>query len=457
VDNSACPSADGPNFHLDTDLADFHRYAAMPDAAQRWREQMSELAGRPDWLWSPHGDAVRTGGEPVVVSEFGTWGLPDPGQLDGAWWAQTGDGPARPAGIVGRFEAQRLDRVWGDPAELAAATRALQLEALRYQVGEIRRHPGMAGMIVTEFTDAFWEANGLLAVDRTPKLDGAELASFFGEVALIVDVERRDLWAGERIDVWVSIAAERAGSGGTLNWRLGAAGGSQAVPAWSACVSRLLARLSVTVPDYPTTTDADVTVELVDEHGAPVAASRLPCAIVPSSMRSTQADAEGLTIATQLRRRDLKSVNQGSRLLLLADSTDALPDGLAVDRPVRVAPRWPSADRPGADFTWTGDWIGAFSWILPDLSSQLPRRAPLDFAYRAVLPAHVLSGYDPREHADEVWAGMFVGWVHAPAALLWTFPQGRGQLTVTTLRVGDTAGPVASLLREAIIRLAAAA
>ncbi len=79
VDNSACPAPGGPNFHLDTDLADFHRYAAMPDAAPRWREQMAELAERPAWLWSPHGDAVRRGDEPVVVSEFGKLGTAPPG------------------------------------------------------------------------------------------------------------------------------------------------------------------------------------------------------------------------------------------------------------------------------------------------------------------------------------------------------------------------------------------
>lgn len=456
VDNSACPTADGPNFHLDTDLADFHRYAAMPDAALRWREQMSELAGRPDWLWSPHGDAVRTGDEPVVVSEFGTWGLPDPGQLDGAWWAQTGDGPARPGGIADRFKAQRLDRVWVDPAALAASTRALQLEALRYQVGEIRRHLEMAGMIVTEFTDAFWEANGLLAVDRTDKLDAAELAAFFGETALIVDVERRDLWGGERIDVTVSIASERAGTGGTLNWRLGTAGGSQTVGAWAGCVPRRLARLQVAAPDCLKTTDAELVVELVDDHGEALASSRLPCAIVPSSLRSTRADDEGLIVTTRLRESDVEAVERGGRLLLLADSTDALPEGLGLERPVRVQQRWPSADERAPDFTWTGDWIGAFSWILPALSAELPRRAPLDFAYQSVLPRHVLLGYDPTEHADEVWAGMFVGWIQAPAALLWTFSQGRGRLTVTTLRVADTASPVVCLLREAIIRLAAA-
>ena len=78
-------------------------------------------------------------------------------------------------------------------------------------------------------------------------------------------------------------------------------------------------------------------------------------------------------------------------------------------------------------------------------------RAPLDFTYAEILPDHVLTGYDPAEHADEVSAGMFAGWVHAPVALTWSFSQGRGRMTITTLHVAPERGPVATLLRSALI------
>jgi len=457
VDNSPCPTATDPNFHMQTDIADFHRYAAMPDAAARWRSQMAELAERPDWLWSPHGDAVKTGEEPVVVSEFGTWGLPDPSILDGARWTETGDGPARPAGIADRFVAQRLDRVWPDVGALAAGTRRLQVEALRHQSSEIRRHAGLAGMVVTEFTDAYWEANGLLAVDRSAKLDHARVAEFFGESALIVDLRRRDLWAGEHIVARVTISSERAGRGGTLRWRLGSSLGSQSVGQWQPCVPVALAQPEFVVPDVDSTTDVDLVVELVAPDDAVLCRTTLPCTILPARLSRSGADAPpaALLVRTRMTAADLAAVNAGARLLLLADATDAIPADARLERPVRIEPRWPSHDRAGADFTWTGDWIGAFSWILPDLAADLPRRAPLDFAYQAVLADHVLRGYQPSEHADEVAAGMFVGWVHAPVALLWSFPQGRGQLTVTTLNVADQDGPVARVLRDALVRLAA--
>jgi hypothetical protein len=91
VDNSACH----PNFHLESDLDDFHFYAALPDHRERWDNFVNEYATRPAWTYSPHGDAVRTGREPLLVSEFGNWGLPDANLLrDDAgrepWWFETG-------------------------------------------------------------------------------------------------------------------------------------------------------------------------------------------------------------------------------------------------------------------------------------------------------------------------------------------------------------------------------
>ena len=52
-------------------------------------------------------------------------------------------------------------------------------------------------------------------------------------------------------------------------------------------------------------------------------------------------------------------------------------------------------------------------------------------------------------------AGMFVGWVHTPAAIVWQFRQGRGAATLTTFRVAPETGPVATLLLERLIQHAA--
>lgn len=484
VDNSACPAPDGPNFHLDTDLADFHRYAAMPDAAQRWREQMAELTERPAWLWSPHGDARRTGSEPVVLSEFGTWALPDPGILRNAWWAKTGDGPGRPDGIEQRFVEQRLDRVWPDVVALAAGTQRLHFDALRYLVAEIRRHPAMAGFVFTELTDANWEANGLLDLDRRPKLAHRRRSEILGPATLIADLPRRDLWSGERLPLTVTLSADTPGDGGSLHARIGSEHEVLSVGAWAEAGPTRVAELELAFPRVESTTDFELELQLIDDRGSQVATAGLTCAVLPDRLRRTAErlrvavseplgespiskrvgdigheltapeDADVL-VASRLDDVAVRAAEAAVPVLVLARSSDAIPAGI-LPRPMCVTPRWPSADSPTQP-TWSGDWISAWSWILPGLSAGLPHRAPLDFAYAQVLADHVLTGYEPMQDADDVFAGMFVGWVHAPAALIWRQSWSGSAIPIitTTLHLAPESGPVATVLLEALLQLAA--
>ena len=79
------------------------------------------------WTYGPAAEVVRTGDEPLLCSEFGNWGLPDPERLRGAdgaepWWFETGhnwgDGAAYPHGIENRFRAAGLERVFGSVQRL---------------------------------------------------------------------------------------------------------------------------------------------------------------------------------------------------------------------------------------------------------------------------------------------------------------------------------------------------
>lgn len=118
VDNS--PLA--PSFHVETDIADYHFYAAIPDHRDTWDRFVEDLATRQPFLFSPEGDAVVTGEEPLVCSEFGNWGLPHPRDLKDAegeepWWFETGhdwgDGIMYAHGVENRFSDWSLDKAFG--------------------------------------------------------------------------------------------------------------------------------------------------------------------------------------------------------------------------------------------------------------------------------------------------------------------------------------------------------
>ncbi|HEV8176203.1 MAG TPA: glycoside hydrolase family 2 TIM barrel-domain containing protein, partial [Gemmatimonadales bacterium] len=197
VGNSPCFT----NFHVVTDIEDFHNYYAMPDHYRKWRDWVQTFASRPPWTFAhvyesieswreyirdpwnpvprePAPEVKRLGNEPMVVSEFGNWGLPDVAKLREhygrePWWFETGiewgEGVVYPHGIEQRYKAYHLDKVFPTLSDLSAASQRMQFTALKYQIEQMRRHPSIVGYVITEFTDVHWESNGLLDMCRNPK------------------------------------------------------------------------------------------------------------------------------------------------------------------------------------------------------------------------------------------------------------------------------------------------
>ncbi len=495
VDNSACETEHWPNFHVQGDLADFHVYFAAPDHAHRWQQRIAEFADRPAWLWSPHGDARPRGDEPLVLSEFGSWGLPRPDRLHGAaggdpWWFETGRSYFRPDAWSERFSESALDRVWASHADMADATQWHQYETLQFQIGEMRRHDSIQGYVITELCDANWEANGLLDDRRGPKVYHDRLADLNADDVVIAHLDRRDLRSGDSIVVDVTLSSYGApADAATLSWSLEIDGrqgpmGSAVIDSWPRGGARPVGRIELEVPELASTSDAILHVLASEDSGRVRARTDYRMAVLPRELgtpldiavhdpsglwdiadgitrlghRNADTARSSLTVTTELGRDLLRQVEAGGHALVLARSREAVRPDLDLARPLTIHPRQiPHGDWPDDRSPWDGDWVTAWSWIRHDVLPGLPVRNPLDFAYQEVMPDHVLTGYDPRRHADEVPAGMFAGWIHAPAALVWRFPQGRGSLTVTTFSVGPEAGPVAGLLFDRLLRYASAA
>ena len=226
IGNSACWS----NFHVITDIADFHSYYAMPDHLEKWRKWTAKYAGRPWWLFAHdyqehaqwrqflldpwHGeerplapDAQPKGDEPLLVSEFGNWGLPDINKLyegnggTAPWWFDTGldwnNGIVYPRGIGQRFREYHLNLIFPSLAALTEASQRLQFEALKFQIENMRAHASLQGYVITELTDVHWESNGLLDMYRNPKVYHSLLHKFNADDVLIPHWERLAYSAGE--------------------------------------------------------------------------------------------------------------------------------------------------------------------------------------------------------------------------------------------------------------------
>ncbi|HZT74998.1 MAG TPA: hypothetical protein VE996_15250 [Terriglobales bacterium] len=438
VDNSPCCD----NFHLATDLADFHNYDSIPDDQAAWDAWVRRFAARPRWLFSPFGDARERGDEPLVVSEFGNWGLPDlPARLP--WWFKldfNGNRLTLPAGVFTRMRAAGLTRVFGSYANLAAATQEHEWEALRHEIESLRLQPAIQGYVITEFTDVNWESNGLLTMWRRPKNFAARLAVLQQPVVLMAQADRADYQPGDtaRIAAWVSneapavlrgaaavVAGERRPVAAVASGALAAAGtftvpirraqtGYQTVAlelrgAQGALLDRRVLRLAVVAP-----ASSAAAIALDDSVPADLAAAL--------RARHPAAGAAPVLITAQWNARARATAAGGGAVIVLASGAAALPAGARF----RIEPRRGNL---------RGDWISNFNWLdstRPPFAAFRALGPILGEAARAITPRSVIA--TPRNgESREVLAGFFLGWVHQARALAVQARVGRGHVVVTTL------------------------
>lgn len=481
VDNSPC----WPNVHVQTDLEDYHHYRALPDHRQAWDEFVRTFAARPEWTFSAQGDAVRRGDEPLIVSEFGNWGLPDVDLLmdaDGRepWWFETGlewgEGVAYPHGVRRRFRTWHLDRVFDSWRDFVEATQWQQFNALKYEIESMRRREEIAGYVVTELTDVFWEGNGLLDIRRNPKAFCSSFAPLNADTVVIPAWDRVAYWAGEPVQVGLSVAH---GAGPQIeacevHWSLtsGAKEGAKRVPDLQAGHVETIEAVSFDAPDVAMPTIRNLDLELRSGTDNQLASNHLAVTIFPQ--RNTPACAERplwvpdpdlaerfavlgyalaselqtahAVVAQQLDKALVSYVREGGRLLLLADQPEAIGPGLA---DVEIRPR--------ADTPWEGDWISSFAWLRREGPlAHLPGGPLLDYSFDRVIPECVLTGILPWEFEAHVYAGLFVGWIHQPAALIAERRYGKGRAVLTTFQLTNDApkaDPTATLLLDALVEL----
>jgi hypothetical protein len=472
VDNSPCP----PNFHVESDLDDFHFYRAIPDHAEQWSQVIADFAGRAAWSYSPHGDAVRRGDEPLVVSEFGNWGLPNVHQLYAAsggepWWFATGEawgsgatkGLVHPQGVLERFAALRLADAFGSYEGFIAASHEQQRQALAYEIAEMRRHPSIHGYVITELTDVHWECNGLLDLANNPKAFQRTFAQINADDAVVPEIRpayRRSFWSGDEIVVGYTVsqysgkdlrgamvrwwvvelplppAPSPTGRGGASRAAVGA---SPPLPVGEGAGGRgSSGDLRFPAPSVSTPTAFRLHLELIGSAGEALARNELDLYVYPPALRGALHPRRLHLIGPDNRVVELAGILRELGYSLTAewrqaDASVSLGFSEASREIVRGGGRvlgliedvgnvaadlgsLAVIEREGTGYA--GDWASSFAWVSPE---RLPHRVPsgprLDWAFASVAPDQVLGGLKAEAIGREALAALFLGWLQKPVSL----------------------------------------
>jgi hypothetical protein len=504
VDNSPCPAPWGPNIHVKSDLDDFHVYANIPDQARIFTQTIEQFSLRPLWTYSSHGEARRTGKEPLVLSEFGNWGLPsldnlrapdgaDPAWFDiGAWWSPWDGEPGWPAGVVERFDRLGLGACWPDYEEFARATQWHQYAAMKYEIETMRRQPNLAGYVITELTDAYWESNGLLDFTRQPKVYHDLFASINSPDMIVPQTQQYAYWEGRRahLRLHASHYGPADWTGARLRWSIGGTEqqGEVEVPHLERGEVRQLGRYSWSLPQVDRAAMVSLGLEIRKPDGQRLAQNALDVLVLPSAAlrpayqgqvaviapystafemttgapvavahldvgapadidpdeplapgASVSRGRAGLDLAVTLRRLGYdvaEQITSDTRLAVTNHPNAGLLRWVREGGDLLFFTRGPSPffwvqGRGGA---YSGNWITSFSWIRPDVHRRLKAPNPLGLPFRHVMPNHTILGLpveDPAVQGDFL-AGMVAGWVRHPAVHTVQFRYGRGRVVMTT-------------------------
>jgi hypothetical protein len=457
IDNSACEG----NFHLKSDIEDFHNYYSQPDQSDLWDNFISEFSSRAAWTYSPFGDAERTGREPLVVSEFGNWGLPQlPPELP--WWFSHSFGErevTRPGGVLQRFLDYKLDRIFGSFEELATETQWHQFASLKYEIESMRRQPELQGYCVTGMTDVHWEVNGLLDMWRNEKAFAEDLRRIQQLDLILGAVPKDNFYGGEAVEVPVLLShfSEKEAAGARVHWSMqsGDAGELEIADRIPRGTVREIGRILTRVPEVQRASRLQLRIELRGRNGAlwgensyplfafpkaaPIAralAVHDPAGTASAALRAmreagceltafdgSQRPCRELVLSSALDEAVLRHLEAGGRALVLADSEQAFPAERQLSC-IQRAGNW-----------LDGRWFSNYNWVDPQAPPyrELLFSRILGFESRHVVPQFVIGNVGP-EQFDAVIAGITLGWIQLNHPLALMIGAGSGRALLTTFR-----------------------
>lgn len=443
VDNSACWG----NFHMKTDINDYHTYWTIPENYKKFDNTIAEISTRPDWLFSKHGDSEETKEEPLMLSEFGNWGLPKlPEKLP--WWFSRGFEDivvSLPEGVYDRFNEFKYDQVFGTYEELAEESQRAQFRALKYEIESIRLSNEIQGYVVTEFTDINWECNGLLDMWRNHKIYSNDLYNIQQEDLIIPRPVEYNYISNDsaEIKLWISHYSNKDLNNYKLNWSSKAGSGTINIPVVETGIVQSLGSVKFLTGEVTVAERLQIDFELVDDNGKITGKNFTEVFLFPGEeniskdviiYNSSQNNSEQLISGPAVKGKTIitntcdeyitNSLSEGANVVCVVDSSTKVPDHF----PFNIVSR---------DSAWLdGNWASNMNWLKNE-------RAPLkgitfgkSLGFESVncRPWRVIQNI-PAQYYSDVSAGMYIGWVHLTSAYIVSMKAGKGNLIICTIPV----------------------
>ncbi|MCF7740280.1 MAG: hypothetical protein K9N00_00660 [Candidatus Marinimicrobia bacterium] len=458
VDNSACYG----NFHLKTEINDYHTYWAIPENRENFDKTIKDLASRPDWLFSSFGDAEETENEAMMLSEFGNWGLPQlPKKVP--WWFKRdflGREVTLPKNVRKRFDNYGYDKIFKNYNDLALESQKAQFSALKYEIESIRKESKIQGYVITEFTDINWECNGLLDMWRNPKIDPDEFSKLQSQDVLIPRPERYTYWEEDsiRIDITFSWYSDISLKGSRLYWEdsMGERGKISIEGIKSEFVSQI-GSLKVEAPKIDKPQKLEYKFQLRNNQNKIVSENWCEVFLFPELELKTNTinlydpvkKMEGLKSAMINQGYDFSSKKSENQIILTnrLDSTliDRIKNGkkglILVTDSLSMGKLFPYNIISRKSEWYDGNWASNFNWINNNhpIFKDYAFERHLGFEAAYASPEFVVSGI-PENNFSDVLAGMYVGWLHLNSGYIVQIKVGQGTMLICTLNLLEQYG-----------------
>lgn len=438
VDNSACWG----NFHIKTDINDYHIYWAIPENYTNFENQVITINQRPDWLFSKYGDSKETGDEVLMISEFGNWGLPKlPAELP-FWWDRQfyDDWITLPAGVERRFADFKYNRIFNSYDKLAEESQKAQTKALKYEIEEIRLAENIQGYCITEMTDINWEVNGLLDMWRNYKHNKNVLPVIQNQDVIIPRTEKFNFYAGEEIpvDIYFSYYSGKDLSDLKLIWNIDNVAPDTIIIDRKFDIADVIKLAEINVPTLKVDKPSEIRIDFELINGDEAIAKNFREVLVYPNLNDTYETGE-IIVTNNLDNKILDEVEKGKTALCLADSLSRLAEIF----PYKIVSR---------ESDWLdGNWASALNWYNPGHTVFQNLNFGKSFGFEAyeVLPHYVINNI-PAEEFEAVNAGLFIGWVHLNSAYMLELKYGKGKILLTTFDLSNQNDPYVQALRKNI-------